>query len=108
MFVLRFHRMVRETLDWTEAPGMTFVNTHQSVLSKRKKQSLEQYMCGQDCEECRLYIQDTYPRYFGVTLRIGEAVVKNRHLVANHPPLHHALDPSPHWMASRLFEPVPQ
>jgi hypothetical protein len=88
MFVLRFHRLVRETLDWTEAPGTTYVNTHMSILRKREMQTAEYGEWGRDCEELRLYIANTYPAYFGMILRIGEATMKNRHLVANHPVLH--------------------
>jgi len=45
-----------------------------------------------DREELRLYISTTYSAYFGVVLRIGEATMKNRHLIANHPVLNVAFD----------------
>ena len=92
MFVLRFHVLVRETLDWTEAPGTTYVNTHVGILRKREMQMAEYGLIGRDIyEELRLYIQNTYPAYFGLILRIGEATMKNRHLVANHSVLHHGM-----------------
>lgn len=91
MFVLRFHRLVRETLDWTEAPGTTYANTHMSILRKREMQTADYGEWGQDNEMLRLYISNTYPAYFGLILRIGEYAVKNRHLVANHPLLHRGM-----------------
>ena len=88
MFTLHFHRLVRETLDWTEAPGTTYVNAHMGIIHKRKKQLVEKNnRLLSDFEELRLYISDTYPAYFGVTLHIGEKALKNRHLIANHPVL---------------------
>jgi hypothetical protein len=85
MFTLHFHRLVCEILDWTEAPGSTYVNLHMGILSKRKMQTTEKNnrLLG-DFEELRLYITDTYPAYFGVILRVGENALKNRHLITNH------------------------
>ena len=88
MFVMHFHRLVRETLDWTEAPGTTYVNKHMSILRKREMQTADYGELGLDNETLRLYISNTYPAYFGLILRIGEYAVKNRHLVTNHPVLH--------------------
>ena len=93
MFDLRFHKYVRETLDWDEAPGTIFLNTHMSVMEKRKAHS-RQGNAGmlKDHEELRLYISTTYSAYFGVVLRIGEATMSNRHLIANHPVLNVAFE----------------
>ena len=84
MFVLRFHRLVRETLDWTEAPGTTYANTHMSILRKREMKTADYGEWGQHNETLRLYIITTYPDYFGLILGIGEYAVKNRHLITNH------------------------
>ncbi len=70
--------LVRETLDWTGAPGTTYVNVHMSILGKRNMQTVEYREWGQEYEELRLYISGTYPADFGVILRIGEATMKNR------------------------------
>lgn len=92
MFDLRFHKYVRETLDWDEAPGTIFLNKHMGVIEKRKVKSLHGNTCMlNDHEELRLYITKTYSSYFGVILRIGEATMKNRHLIANHPVLNLAV-----------------
>jgi hypothetical protein len=88
MFDLRFHKYVRETLDWDEAPGTIFLNSHMGVLEKRKAHSMQgNAHLLKDREDLRLYISTTYSAYFGVDLRIGEATMKNRHLIANHPVL---------------------
>jgi len=88
MFDLRFHKHVRETLDWDEAPGSTFLNTHMSVLEKRKAQSMQgNAHLLKERKDLRLYILTTYSAYFGLDMRIGEATAKNRHLIANHPVL---------------------
>jgi hypothetical protein len=76
MFVLRFHRLVRETLNWTEAPSTSYVNTQMSILRKRDTQIVEYSEWGHDNEELHLYISNNYPAYFGVVLRIGEATMK--------------------------------
>jgi hypothetical protein len=87
MFVLHFHKLVHETLDWTEAPGTIFVNKHMSILHKKKTQTVEHGDWCHDYEVLRLHIADTYPAYFGVILRVGGATMKNRHLITNHPVL---------------------
>jgi hypothetical protein len=93
MFDLRFHKYVRETLDWDEAPGTIFLNSHMGLMEKRKAQSMHGNAAMlKDREELRLYISTTYSIYFGVVLRIGEATLKNRHLIANHPALNVAFD----------------
>jgi hypothetical protein len=88
MFDLRFHKYVRETLDWDEAPGTIFLNSHMGVLEKRKAHGMQgNARLLKDREDLRLYISTTYSAYFGVDLRIGEATMRNRHLIANHPVL---------------------
>ena len=79
MFDLSFFKIVGCVLDWKEAPPARFINEHQEATSHKKN-----HKCAFDDAHAhvavmhptekllRLYVRATYPRYFGLTLHVGE------------------------------------
>jgi len=92
MFDLKFFEMVRRlTMEWTEAPQLEVLNEHESYLlatrNKLTARNTKKLSTGHDrlinaltsCEREDLhnYLHDTYPAYFGLSLRAGKAHCHN-------------------------------
>ncbi len=82
MFLLSFHKVVFEILDWVEAPQTHYMNRHEEALYMNSPTKLDSDLASKqslDLEEgvLRLYIQLTYPAYFGLELRIPRGVLCN-------------------------------
>ena len=80
--MLSFHKVVFEILDWAEASQTHFMNRHEEALYKNTPTKLESdraSLLSVDREDSvlRLYIQLTYPAYFGLNLRIPRNVLCN-------------------------------
>ena len=79
MFDLEFYNIVRAHLSWTQAPQVAYINAHQDIVKKRNTPTCRSNaiddMATMSAESMRLheYVDTTYPPYFGLSLRMGNA-----------------------------------
>ncbi len=70
MFDLEFHKIAKKILDWSDAPGSMYNNTHESLMAKRTngscyKTALKNLKAmPSKSKQLHEYVASSYPHYF--------------------------------------------
>lgn len=85
MFLLYFFEYVKKVMDWTDSPVTKVLNTQEHIaLTRHNGVRATDPSCEftMPCErELHNYLVDSYPPYFGLSIRFGKASLHCNHVV---------------------------